>query len=123
LRSGAAALAYVGSLSFGSTTEIPNPGSSISDEKLRSILKTFTVDSNRIGETYRALHPNAHKSRLISDLFGGWTDGEIVRNKQKAILHIQNSSREDYRASRYMQIDGWIVSLTEARINLLLSML
>ena len=77
-------------------------------------LLSYIWDDNtiqEIGKTYRDQYPDENSERVLVTLLssGDLSDtGSIAKSLQQQI-------KEDYKAENIVMLDGWLLSLTEAR--------
>ena len=104
---GAAAIA-IPSWYFG--YRIPNYDTALTEPGLLSNIwdeETMRV----IGSTYRKLYPEENSKRKLIKLL---SPGDAASSAQIA-LALQNQIKEDFEKKNIVIIDGWMLSVTEAR--------
>lgn len=109
-------LSTTGALAAGAAYwHFKTPDYSLEDPQ---ILSQFLNDSDivEIGKSYRRRHPEEdHAETLLELLIGGDTD------ENRAVSKITNDIENDYEKGNTLVIDGWVISVTEARQSALFS--
>jgi hypothetical protein len=98
--------------------DISNSGHS----RLLNILGPDLAAARRLGQAYLASHPNEFDPRLLID---GVLDALRISGRAGAIDSIQEcvlvararrAVTDEYVSGRVVDVDGWVLSLTEARL-------
>lgn len=118
-RIGSAALAALGLAGTAATT----PGCTRPRDPLSAALAGFFEDRDRaaaVGAVYLEHFPDeADSETLLARLFEA---GVAVAREQAAadpdglVARLRGQHREDFAAGRTVQLEGWALSLTEARL-------
>lgn len=114
---GSAVVSGVALAAFG----LPKFIGSLSDsEDSTSILKKLMEDPNALahfGHLYVEKYPNESEPLILESkiLESAGLAGKTVDMPQ-LIAELQNKIRDDYTAESTVRLDGWLLSLTEARL-------
>ncbi|MDC6350982.1 hypothetical protein PP178_05415 [Zeaxanthinibacter sp. PT1] len=65
----------------------------------------------QIGKCYRELYPDEDRKRKLLKLL----TGDKPEDEKALALAMEQQVQEDYRENRIVLIDGWMLSVTEAR--------
>jgi hypothetical protein len=73
----------------------------------------------RIGQRYRADHPEDDDREVLLDQLGV---GAADARSSSFLSSLDDQVADDYRAGRTVQLDGWVLSVTEGRAAALVSL-
>jgi len=111
----------VAPLSARSTKVFSRTFSSQDIKKLTDIISSFAMDRHslvKIGEKYSTKYErNMDVPSLLHSIFHNWSDKELQADDTKIKNQLLEQHKNDYAVGRYVDIDGWIISITEARIS------
>lgn len=90
--------------------------------RLLKILVPDLAAAKRLGQAYLASHPNEFDHRLLTDgvldALRIWGGPGAIGSIQESVLvaRARRALTDDYLAGRVVDVDGWVLSLTEARL-------
>jgi hypothetical protein len=90
--------------------------------RLLTILVPDLAAAKRLGQAYLASHPNEFDHRLLTDgvlaALRIWGGPGAIGSIQESVLvaRARRALTDDYLAARVVDVDGWVLSLTEARL-------
>lgn len=76
--------------------------------------------ARNIGARYLSLVPAEGDERHLVNLLAKGAPGLMARDEARALL--QNAVREDFDQGRTVELNGWVISRTEARLCALASL-
>jgi hypothetical protein len=114
----AAACAWLAGVKPDGTAALPNSGKAAADERADNLVKIFREQrcARAIGREYLGCFPaEANKHHLLS-LIGQHADESRSFAASSLGEWISSRIRDDFSSTRVVNVRGWVLSETEARI-------
>jgi hypothetical protein len=85
-------------------------------EDLSGVFRTHHSYAVSVGQSYLACTPQEADHQVLSSLL--LSDGAAEFSKKPAALraYIRDRIRQDFAEGRITEVDGWVLSITEARL-------
>jgi hypothetical protein len=90
---------------------LPGPVALVDDEGVR-----------RIGELYREEHPDEDDAAVLAGFLPAFV-GMDADQAEEALATLRDQARQELLAGNVVEVDGWVLAVTEARAAALVSLL